>query len=106
MCLKTAVACSLLCSWLLPTVVVANVGPHSSGGQLVAEPMGVAEIAIVRETLAIDLRPLAAAHRDARAGVVVGDPVVIESKQVEAGPSFAFSEISRRFPLLAVDAAS
>jgi hypothetical protein len=58
MCLKTAVACSLLCSWLLPTVVVANVVPHSSGGQLVAEPMGVAEIAIVRKTLAIDLRPL------------------------------------------------
>jgi hypothetical protein len=66
----------------------------------------VAEIAIVRETLAVGLRPLAAVHRDARAGVVVGDPVVIESKQVEAGPSFAFSEISRRFPLLAVDAAS
>ncbi len=58
-CLKTAVVCSLFGSWLLPTVAVANVGPPSSGGQLVAEPMGVAEIAIVRETLAIDLRPLA-----------------------------------------------
>lgn len=38
--------------------------------------------------------------------MVVGDPIVIEFKQVEAVPSFAFSKIWRRFPLLAVDAAS
>jgi hypothetical protein len=59
MCLKTSAVCSFLWSSLLSMVAVANVGPPSSGGQLVAEPMGVAEIAIVRETLVIDLRPLA-----------------------------------------------
>lgn len=37
----------------------ANVGPPSSGGQLVAEPQGVASVSITQETLSIDLRPLA-----------------------------------------------
>ena len=44
----------------VPTVSHANVGPPSSGGQVVAEPVGVVGVDITRETLTIDLRPLAA----------------------------------------------
>ena len=36
----------------------ANVGPPASGGQIVAEPIGIKDIAIAHETLTIDLRPL------------------------------------------------
>lgn len=42
-----------------PTMARANVGPPMSGGQIVAEPVGIKDIAITRETLLIDLRPLA-----------------------------------------------
>jgi len=45
---------------LVPAVVRANVGPPSSGGHVVAEPVGIEGVAITRETLTIDLRPLAA----------------------------------------------
>jgi hypothetical protein len=45
---------------LASTAARANVGPPSSGGQLVAEPVGVLrDVAITREALTIDLRPLA-----------------------------------------------
>ena len=44
---------------LLPGLVQANVGPPSSGGQVVAEPVGIQEIEIRWEVLQIDLRPLA-----------------------------------------------
>jgi len=37
----------------------ANVGPPSSGGQVVAEPVGIKDVEITRESLTIDLRPLA-----------------------------------------------
>ena len=36
-----------------------NVGPPSSGGQIVAEPIGIQDVEITHETLLIDLRPLA-----------------------------------------------
>jgi hypothetical protein len=42
-----------------PAVARANVGPPASGGHVVAEPVDVEGVAITRETLAIDLRPLA-----------------------------------------------
>lgn len=41
----------------------ANVGAPSSGGQLAGEPAGVRDVAILREELVIDLRPLAADGR-------------------------------------------
>ncbi len=44
---------------LLPGLVQANVGPPSSGGQVVAEPVGIQEVEIRWEVLQIDLRPLA-----------------------------------------------
>jgi hypothetical protein len=44
---------------LLPDLVQANVGPPSSGGQVVAEPVGIQEVEIRWEVLQIDLRPLA-----------------------------------------------
>lgn len=44
---------------LLPDLVQANVGPPSSGGQVVAEPVGILEVEIRWEVLQIDLRPLA-----------------------------------------------
>jgi len=44
---------------LLPSLVQANVGPPSSGGQVVAEPVGIQEVEIRWEVLRIDLRPLA-----------------------------------------------
>jgi hypothetical protein len=56
----------LVGQWLVLTLLLftavaqANMGRESSAGQLVAEPVGIKDIAIVRETLAIDLRPLAA----------------------------------------------
>lgn len=43
----------------IPAVAYANIGPPSTGGQVVAEPMGVVDVAIDRETLTLDLRPLA-----------------------------------------------
>jgi hypothetical protein len=45
--------------FMAPVVARANVGPPSSGGQVVAEPVGVVGVEITRETLTIDLRPLA-----------------------------------------------
>ncbi|MCE9561771.1 MAG: hypothetical protein K8U57_06920 [Planctomycetes bacterium] len=39
--------------------VGANAGPPASGGQVAGEPVGVRHIRIVRETLSIDLRPVA-----------------------------------------------
>lgn len=45
---------------LAPGVAHANIGPPSSGGHVVAEPVGVVGVAITNETLTIDLRPLAA----------------------------------------------
>lgn len=45
---------------MVPGLAGANVGPPMFGGQIVAEPTGVIGIAITRETLTIDLRPLAA----------------------------------------------
>lgn len=44
---------------LTPGLVQANVGPPSSGGQVVAEPVGIQEVEIRWEVLQIDLRPLA-----------------------------------------------
>lgn len=37
----------------------ANVGPPAYGGQLVREPTGLEHVTITRETLTVDLRPLA-----------------------------------------------
>lgn len=48
----------LVCCAKTPTVL-ANVGPGSTGGHLVGEPVGIEAVAITREMLAIDLRPLA-----------------------------------------------
>src|SRR3954469_17219752 len=53
-------------AWVLALVLAgpagawANVGPPTSGGQVGAEPVGVIGLAITRETLVLDLRPLAA----------------------------------------------
>ena len=44
---------------LAPLAASANVGPPSWGGQLVGEPAGITDIAILREDLVIDLRPVA-----------------------------------------------
>src|SRR6516162_764034 len=44
---------------LLPAMARANMGPPMSGGQIVAEPVGIKDVAITRETLVIDLQPLA-----------------------------------------------
>ncbi len=65
-----AIPCSpaprlLVAAWLalvvlmVPAVARANVGPPSSGGQVVGEPVGVVGVDITRETLTIDLCPLA-----------------------------------------------
>ena len=44
---------------LLPLPVPANIGPPVTGGQRVAEPVGmIKDVEITRETLTIDLRPL------------------------------------------------
>ena len=42
-----------------PRVATVNVGPPSSGGHVVGEPVGIQNIDIAREALSIDLRPLA-----------------------------------------------
>jgi len=44
---------------LTPITVRANLGPPWSGGQIVAEPVGIKDVEITRESLTIDLRPLA-----------------------------------------------
>jgi hypothetical protein len=44
---------------LAPLAATANVGPPSWGGQLAGEPAGITGVAILREDLVIDLRPLA-----------------------------------------------
>jgi hypothetical protein len=44
---------------LSPATARANMGPPSSGGQIVAEPVGIQDVEITRELLTIDLRPLA-----------------------------------------------
>lgn len=43
----------------LPASAQANMGVPYAGGQLTAEPTGLAEVAIIRETLTIDLQGLA-----------------------------------------------
>src|SRR5437016_12238612 len=48
---------------LVTAAARANVGPPSSGGQLVGEPAGLRDVHITRETLTIDLRPLADGRR-------------------------------------------
>ena len=56
---KTRIPWLALVVLMLPAVARANVGPPSSGGHVVAEPVGIVDVAITRETLTIDLRPLA-----------------------------------------------
>ena len=58
-CRLVGAACLVLTTFLLAGRAMANVGPPSWGGQLVAEPTGLENVLITRETLAIDLRPLA-----------------------------------------------
>src|SRR5262249_39998087 len=50
---------ALMTCLALPAAVLANVGPPGSGGNIAAEPSGLEAVAITKETLAIDLRPLA-----------------------------------------------
>lgn len=50
--------------WMIVAVMLmpiawANLGPPSYGGQVTAEPIGIEDIEITRETLTIDLRPIA-----------------------------------------------
>lgn len=50
--------------WLIVVVMLipaawANLGPPSYGGQVTAEPIGIEDIEITRETLTLDLRPIA-----------------------------------------------
>jgi hypothetical protein len=59
-----------------PGIACANVGPPFWGGQLVAEPGGVANIDVVHETLSIDLRPLA-----------VGKPVLVDAVYLLENPA-------------------
>ncbi|HJZ93876.1 MAG TPA: hypothetical protein VKE40_23585 [Gemmataceae bacterium] len=47
----------------LPATGRANVGPPYSGGQLTADPVGIKDVAIEREELTINLRPLAEVGR-------------------------------------------
>lgn len=44
---------------LFPAPTWANLGPPSYGGQVTAEPIGIENVEITRETLTIDLRPVA-----------------------------------------------
>jgi hypothetical protein len=44
---------------LAPVTAWANLARPSSGGQVVAEPVGIKDVEITRESLTIDLRPLA-----------------------------------------------
>jgi hypothetical protein len=48
---------------VLPATAWANAGPPYFGGQLTAEPLGIKDVAIEREELTIDLRPLAEGGR-------------------------------------------
>ena len=50
---------AVLITLTLAHPLCANVGPPSWGGHTVGEPIGTIDIAIARETLNIDLRPLA-----------------------------------------------
>jgi hypothetical protein len=52
-------ACLALPLFLTTGMARANVGPPSSGGQVVLEPVGIKNVEITRESLTIDLRPLA-----------------------------------------------
>lgn len=54
-----ASCCGMLLSMLLPAIAWANIGPQWWGDRT-AEPLGLKGVAIVREKLTIDLRPLAA----------------------------------------------
>ncbi|HKB05554.1 MAG TPA: hypothetical protein VKD90_25240 [Gemmataceae bacterium] len=56
---RRQVICAVAALLAFPAVIRANVGPPASGGQLTAEPVGIKDVAIERETLSIDLRPLA-----------------------------------------------
>ena len=67
---------------VMPGTARANVGPPSSGGQPVAEPLGVASVSILREQLTIDLRPLAKERPvEVQAGYELSNPH--ESQTVE-----------------------
>lgn len=46
--------------FVVPLPAFANVGAPWAGGQLAGEPIGIADVAITREQLVIDLRPLVA----------------------------------------------
>lgn len=53
---RTLIAAAALVTWAAP--LSANVGPPSTGGQVAGEPVGIRHVRIVRESLAIDLRPV------------------------------------------------
>jgi len=53
-----AIACAAVVA-AAPGAASANVGAPTTGGQLTGEPTGIRDIAISREDLVIDLRPLA-----------------------------------------------
>lgn len=48
---------------LIPTLASANLGKRSSGADPAGEPQGMIDVAITREELAIDLRPIEAGGR-------------------------------------------
>ena len=50
---------SIVFLFLMPAAAIANVGPPSRGGHAVGDPAGIVDVDIIRETLTIDLKPLA-----------------------------------------------
>ena len=46
-------------AWAIPLPVWANAGPFETSASVVAEPIGIRDVSITRETLTIDLRPVA-----------------------------------------------
>src|SRR5262249_57943084 len=52
------IACLVAVLVICPGTVRANVGPPYIAGQTAAEPVGIKDVAIARERLDIDLRPL------------------------------------------------
>jgi hypothetical protein len=61
--LLPVLAVSLILAGFLLAVPVWAVPPPMSGGQLMADPIGLKEIDVTRSTLNIDLRPLADGHK-------------------------------------------
>ena len=45
--------------FLMPAGAIANVGPPWRGGDLTGDPLGIIDVDITRETLTLDMRPLA-----------------------------------------------